>query len=212
MTDIEKFKGWLEHSKPVIPVIAIDNVEHAIPMAKALAAGGIKLLEVTLRTEAGLESIVKIKQQNIPGVVVGAGTVCTAQQFEQAIEAGAEFIVSPGLTEELISIWQQDKDWLGIFLPGVATASEVMRAKEAGLTFLKCFPAAAIGGIPLLKGWTGPFQDVVFCPTGGLNPENYQDYLALQNVVCIGGSWLTDKKLMDAESWAEIERLARDVL
>jgi len=212
MTDIEKFKSWLEGSKPVIPVIAIDQPEHAVPMAQALAAGGIKLLEVTLRTAAGLDAIRTIKEQGIPGVVVGAGTVCSAEQFTQAVQAGAEFIVSPGLTEELISAWQNAENWQGVFLPGVATASEVMRAREVGLTFLKCFPAAAMGGIPLLKGWAGPFSDVVFCPTGGLNPGNYQDYLALNNVLCIGGSWLTDKKLMDSENWLEIERIAKEIL
>lgn len=208
----EKFQQWLAGNKTVIPVIALDDVSHAIPMAKAQAAGGIKVLEVTLRTEAGLDSIRTIKQQQLPGIVVGAGTVCSAEQFRQAVQAGAEFIVSPGLTEELVTAWQEAVDWQGVFLPGVATASEVMRARELGLTFLKCFPAAAVGGIELLKAWSGPFSDVSFCPTGGINSVNYQDYLALKNVVCIGGSWLTDKKLLQAENWSEIERLAREIL
>lgn len=205
-----KLNTWLAHSKPLIPVIVIDNLDHAVPMARALVAGGIHLLEVTLRTEVGLTAIKQINDQ-VPGAIVGAGTVCNADDYQNAIDAGAQFIVSPGLTSELIDKAQQvvnEGEWQGVFLPGVATASEVMQAKEAGFTQLKCFPASAIGGVKLLKAWSGPFPDIQFCPTGGISPDNYQDYLKLANVICAGGSWLTEKELLAAENWAEVEARA----
>ncbi|NRA24464.1 MAG: bifunctional 4-hydroxy-2-oxoglutarate aldolase/2-dehydro-3-deoxy-phosphogluconate aldolase [Oleispira sp.] len=201
---------WLANSKPLIPVIVIEDIAHAIPMAKALAAGGIHLLEITLRTEAGLIAIKQINE-NVPEVIVGAGTVCTAKEYQQAIEAGAQFIVSPGLSTELIEKDLQVKaeaNWQGVFLPGVATASEVMIAKQAGFQQLKCFPASAIGGTKLLKAWAGPFSDVQFCPTGGISRDNYHDYLGLSNVMCVGGSWLTEADLLTSRDWVEVERRA----
>jgi 2-dehydro-3-deoxyphosphogluconate aldolase/(4S)-4-hydroxy-2-oxoglutarate aldolase len=199
---------WLANTKPLIPVIVIDDLAHAIPMAKALVAGGIHLLEVTLRTEAGLAAISAIKKA-VPDAIVGAGTVCTAVDFQQAIDAGAHFIVSPGLTPELI---KSDGTWQGVFLPGVATASEVMVAAQAGITQLKCFPASAIGGTKLLKAWSGPFPDIQFCPTGGISKDNYQDYLGLPNVICAGGSWLTEAKLLTEGDWAEVTRRATEIV
>jgi 2-dehydro-3-deoxyphosphogluconate aldolase/(4S)-4-hydroxy-2-oxoglutarate aldolase len=205
---------WLANTKPLIPVIVIDDLAHAIPMAKALVAGGVHLLEVTLRTEAGLAAISAIKKA-VPDVIVGAGTVCTAVDFQKAIDAGADFIVSPGLTPELIKKAQQiksDGTWQGVFLPGVATASEVMVAAQAGITQLKCFPASAIGGTKLLKAWSGPFPDIQFCPTGGISKDNYQEYLGLPNVICVGGSWLTEAKLLTEGDWTEVTRRATEIV
>ena len=151
----------------------------------------------------------------MPDAIVGAGTVCNADEYQQAIDAGAQFIVSPGLTLELIQKAQQiqkEGKWNGVFLPGVATASEVMQAKAAGFTQLKCFPASAIGGVKLLKAWSGPFEDIQFCPTGGISPENYQEYLSLDNVMCVGGSWITEGRLLAANNWPEVEKRAHDVV
>ena len=209
-----KLNTWLKNTKPLIPVIVIEDIEHAVPMAKALVAGGLHLLEVTLRTEAGLAAIKLISEQ-VPDAIVGAGTVCNADEYQQAIDAGAQFIVSPGLTPELIQKAQQvqkEGKWGGVFLPGVATASEVMQAKAAGFTQLKCFPASAIGGVKLLKAWSGPFADIQFCPTGGISPENYQEYLSLDNVMCVGGSWITEGRLLTANNWPEVEKRAHDVV
>lgn len=205
---------WLANTKPLIPVIVIDDLAHAIPMAKALVAGGVHLLEVTLRTAAGLAAISAIKQ-SVPEAIVGAGTVCNAEDFQKAIDAGAQFIVSPGLTPELIEKTKQvtlDGQWQGVFLPGVATASEVMVAAQAGITQLKCFPASAIGGAKLLKAWSGPFPDIQFCPTGGISKDNYQEYLGLPNVICAGGSWLTESKLLIEGDWAEVTRRAAEIV
>lgn len=211
-----QLNNWLKKTKPLIPVIVIDDVAHAVPMAQALVAGGIHLLEITLRTEAGLAAIAAIRKA-VPEAIVGAGTVCNGQDFQKAVEAGAQFIVSPGLTPELISeskklSSKKDNPWQGVFLPGVATASEIMLAQEAGFTQLKCFPASAIGGEALLKAWAGPFPHIEFCPTGGISQENYQDYLALPNVICAGGSWLTESSLLKVENWLEVVNRARAVL
>jgi len=209
-----KLNTWLKNTKPLIPVIVIEDIDHAVPMAKALVAGGLHLLEVTLRTEAGLAAIKLINEQ-VPEAIVGAGTVCNAKEYQQAIDAGAQFIVSPGLTPELIEKAQQiqkEGKWNGVFLPGVATASEVMQAKAAGFTQLKCFPASAIGGVKLLKAWSGPFSDIQFCPTGGISPENYQEYLSLDNVICVGGSWITEGRLLTANNWPEVEKRAHDIV
>lgn len=206
--------NWLKNTKPIIPVIVINDVLHAVPMAKALVAGGIHILEITLRTSAGLEAIKKIRQQ-VPEAIVGAGTVCTADDYQQAIDSGAQFIVSPGLTTELAAkakSVQAEGLWNGVFLPGVATASEVMKAQQAGFSQLKCFPASAIGGTKLLQALAGPFPDIEFCPTGGISLENYQEYIGLPNVICAGGSWLTESHLLEAENWGEIERRARDIV
>lgn len=209
-----RLNTWLKNTKPLISVIVIEDIEHSVPMAKALVAGGLHLLEVTLRTDAGLAAIKLISEQ-VPDAIVGAGTVCNAKEYQQAIDAGAQFIVSPGLTPELIKKAQQvqkEGKWGGVFLPGVATASEVMQAKAAGFTQLKCFPASAIGGVKLLKAWSGPFADIQFCPTGGISPENYQEYLSLDNVMCVGGSWITEGRLLTANNWPEVEKRARGIV
>lgn len=208
-----KLNTWLEKTKPLIAVIVIEDLSHAVPMAKALVAGGIHLLEITLRTEEGLAAIKQVRDQ-VPEAIVGAGTVCNVKDYQSAIDAGAQFIVSPGLTAELIEKAQQVESagqWDGIFLPGVATASEILVAKQAGFAQLKCFPAGAIGGSSLLKAWAGPFDNVEFCPTGGISLDNYQDYLRLANVICVGGSWLTEASLMKAENWSEIELRAKAI-
>lgn len=208
-----KLNTWLAQTKPLIAVIVIDEAKHAVPMAKALVAGGIHLLEITLRTPAGLAAIKQIREQ-VPEAIIGAGTVCNAEDYQNAIEAGSQFIVSPGLTPELIQKSQQvrtEGQWDGIFLPGVATASELMIAVDAGLTQLKCFPASVIGGEKLLKAWSGPFPDIQFCPTGGISLDNYQDYLSLPNVICAGGSWLVNSELLANEDWAEITKRASNI-
>ncbi len=190
---------------PVIPVIVIDRVEDALPLAEALLAGGVKVLEVTLRTPAGLPAIETIAR-HLPEAVVGVGTVLNADDARRASEAGARFAVSPGYTPEVGAACKA----LGLpLLPGVATSSEVMAALADGFSFLKLFPAEAAGGIPLLKAWASPFGAVSFCPTGGITQATAPQYLALPNVRCVGGSWLTPADAVRAGDWARITELAR---
>ena len=191
---------------PVIPVIVIDRVEDALPLAEALLAGGVKVLEVTLRTAAGLPAIEAIAR-NLPEAVVGVGTVLNADDARRANEAGARFAVSPGYTSDVGNACKG----LGLpLLPGVATSGEIMAALADGFSFLKLFPAEAAGGIPLLKAWASPFGQVSFCPTGGITPATAPNYLALPNVRCVGGSWLTPADAMRQGDWARITQLARD--
>ena len=191
---------------PVIPVIVIDRVEDALPLAEALLAGGVKVLEVTLRTAAGLPAIEAIAR-NLPEAVVGVGTVLNADDARRASEAGARFAVSPGYTSE---VGGACKDLNLPLLPGVATSSEIMAALADGFSFLKLFPAEAAGGIPLLKAWASPFGQVSFCPTGGISQVTAPNCLALPNVRCVGGSWLTPADAMRQGDWARITQLARD--
>ncbi|MEJ7138574.1 bifunctional 4-hydroxy-2-oxoglutarate aldolase/2-dehydro-3-deoxy-phosphogluconate aldolase [Amphibiibacter pelophylacis] len=191
---------------PVIPVIVLNRVEHAVPMARALAAGGVRVLEVTLRTPQALDSMRQIAAE-VPDAIVGAGTVRSAADARAAKEAGCQFAVSPGFTVEVAQACQE----LDLpLLPGVATASEVMLAQSHGFRFLKFFPATAAGGIPLLKALAGPFPDVVFCPTGGITLATAPDFLALPNVKVCGGSWLLPQDAMDAGDWDRITTLARE--
>lgn len=190
---------------PVIPVIVIQRVDDALPLAEALLAGGVRVLEVTLRTPAALEAIRRIARE-LPEALVGAGTVRSVADAQAAREAGARFAVSPGYTSEIGRACRQIELPL---LPGVATPSEVLAAMADGYDFLKFFPAAAAGGIPMLKALAGPFPDIAFCPTGGLTPENARQYLALPNVKVCGGSWLSPQATIDAGDWAQITRLAR---
>lgn len=190
---------------PVIPVIVIHELEQAVPMAQALVRGGVTVLELTLRTPVALEAIQRIANE-VPEAVVGAGTVRSGRDAEKALAAGARFAVSPGATGALVRDCQSIQLPL---LPGVATASEVMQAQEWGLDFLKFFPAVAAGGLAMLKSWAGPFQDVRFCPTGGLSVQTAPEFLALPNVPVCGGSWLTPDKAMSEGQWAHIEALAR---
>jgi 2-dehydro-3-deoxyphosphogluconate aldolase/(4S)-4-hydroxy-2-oxoglutarate aldolase len=189
---------------PVIPVIVIDDVEHAVPMARALVAGGIRVLEVTLRTPAALAAIAAIAQA-VPEAVVGAGTVRSEADARAAVAAGACFAVSPGWSPRVAAACRE----LGLaLLPGVATASEVMLAADEGFRFLKFFPAVAAGGVAVLKAWASPFADVAFCPTGGITAASAPDFLALANVKVVGGSWLTPSDALAAADWPRIERLA----
>ena len=190
---------------PVIPVIVLHQVAHAVPMARALLAGGIRMLEVTLRTPAALECIAAIARE-VPGAVVGAGTVRSASDARSASNAGARFLVSPGLTD---AVAQASRDVNLALLPGVATASEIMQAQEAGLQALKFFPALQAGGLAMLKAWQGPFGDVLFCPTGGISTSNAPDFLALANVACVGGSWLVPQEALEQGDWARITALAQ---
>lgn len=190
---------------PVIPVIVIDRVEDAVPLAQALVAGGVRALEVTLRTPAGLPAIQAIAHK-VPEAVVGVGTALNADDVRRAHDMGARFAVSPGYTSEIGSACHA----LNLpLLPGVATSSEVLRALGDGYSFLKLFPAEAVGGQALLKAWVSPFGEVSFCPTGGISPANATQYLALPNVRCVGGSWLTPADAVRAGDWARITALAR---
>lgn len=188
----------------VIPVIAIDDLAHAVPMARALVAGGIRVLEVTLRTAHGLPAIRAIAEQ-VPEAIIGVGTLTTAQEFIASREAGAVFGVSPGLTPALIAAAKSSGLAL---LPGVMTPSEVMLAREAGFRQLKLFPALQAGGVGMLNAIGGPLGDITFCPTGGVTQDNAAQFLACKNVACVGGSWLTPKAAMQAGDWGQLTELA----
>ncbi|HTH43634.1 MAG TPA: bifunctional 4-hydroxy-2-oxoglutarate aldolase/2-dehydro-3-deoxy-phosphogluconate aldolase [Oxalicibacterium sp.] len=193
------------HASPVIPVIAIDDLNHAVPLARALVAGGIRVLEVTLRTEHGLNAIRAIAEQ-VPDAIVGVGTLTRHEDFAAARDAGAVFGVSPGLTTELIEGSQAS----GLpLLPGVMTPSEVMAAREVGFRQLKLFPAVPAGGVGMLNAIAGPLPDMQFCPTGGISQQTAPQFLACKNVVCVGGSWLTPQDLVAAGDWAAITALAK---
>ena len=190
---------------PVVPVLIIDRLEDAVPLGTALVNGGLPALEVTMRTPVALEAIRAMSA--IPGAIVGAGTVLDAEQARAAVAAGARFLVSPGSTTELIDAAIA----LGVpILPGVATASEAMVARDKGLRVLKFFPAGPAGGPNYLKALASPLQEIQFCPTGGVSLDNAGDYLKLSNVVCVGGSWVAPADAVKAGDWARIERLARE--
>lgn len=191
-------------TSPVIPVIVIDDIATAVDLARALVAGHIRALEVTLRSPAALDAI-RIIHDQVPEAIVGVGTVRTPAQLDAALKAGARFGVSPGLTEDLAQAAHRS----GVpFLPGVATASEAMRAAELGFDALKLFPAEAVGGAALLKSWFGPLPELRFCPTGGVHADNMAAYLGLPNVRCVGGSWLTPRAAVQARDWPAITQLA----
>ena len=193
---------------PVIPVITLDRVDDAVPLAQALVAGGLKVLEVTLRTEAAIEGIKEIIK-HVPQAIVGTGTVCTEQQIKLSEDIGCQFMISPGATETLLQAAQK----LSVpFLPGVSSVSELMRGLEYGYRDFKFFPAEAAGGAPILKAMAGPFGDVKFCPTGGIGLHNVMAYLSLPNVLCVGGSWIAQPKLIKDKKWTEIEQLAREAV
>lgn len=189
---------------PVIPVIVIKHIEDALPLARALVRGGLRVLEVTLRTPAALDAIRAMRA--VEGAIVGAGTVLGQAQYDAAIEAGAQFVVSPGLTDALVALAAARGEVP--LLPGVATASEVMRAREVGYTRLKFFPAESSGGVATLEGFASVFPDVRFCPTGGISSDSATRYLALANVACVGGSWPMPDEAMAQRDWGRIERLA----
>ena len=190
---------------PVLPVMVIPSLDMALPLADALLKGGISVLEITLRTDCALEAIALIAKER-PDAIVGAGTVLTPKDAEKAAKAGAKFAVSPGLTKTLA---KQDALTL---LPGVATASEVMKAMEWGYNYLKFFPAVPAGGVGALKGIGGPIPQVKFCPTGGIELSNAAQFLALNNVLCVGGSWVAPLKAMQEGAWDEITRLSAEAV
>ncbi len=192
------------HTSPVIPVMVINNLEHAAPLANALVEGGLKVLEITLRTPVALDAIKQIKAE-VPNAIVGAGTIINVDTLNQAIDAGSEFLVSPGVTDSLIDAALASGTPI---LPGVATPGEVMKLMEKGINAMKFFPAEAAGGVPMLKSIGGPLPQVTFCPTGGVSPSNAEQYLALKNVACVGGSWMAPANLVDAENWDEIKQRA----
>jgi 2-dehydro-3-deoxyphosphogluconate aldolase/(4S)-4-hydroxy-2-oxoglutarate aldolase len=189
---------------PVIPVIVLDRLADAVPLARALVAGGVRVLEVTLRTPVALDCM-RAMAAEVPEAIVGAGTVRSVADAKAALAAGCRFAVSPGYTSE---VGRACRDMGLPLLPGVATASEVMTAQADGYAFLKFFPAAAAGGLPLLKALAGPFPDVAFCPTGGISAETAPQFLALPNVKVCGGSWLTPADALAAGDWARITKLA----
>ena len=191
---------------PVIPVIVIERLEEAVPLARALVEGGVRVLELTLRTPVALRAIEAIANE-VEGALIGVGTITRAQDFEAARKAGALFGVSPGLTPELIAA---SRDGGLPLLPGVMTPSEVIAARAAGFTELKLFPAQQAGGVGMLKALAGPFPELIFCPTGGITPASAPEFLALPNVACVGGSWLTPRDAVAAGDWARIRALAAE--
>ena len=190
----------------VVPVIVIKDLGHAVPLAKALVEGGLNVLEITLRSPVALEAIRTISSE-VKDAIVGAGTVINAEQFVDAADAGAKFVVSPGLTEE---VFRASRDHLLPLLPGVATASEIMRGLSMGLKTFKFFPAENVGGAPAIKALGGPFPQVSFCPTGGVSTRNLQTYLSLPNVVCAGGSWMVPSDLNEADAFTRAADMARE--
>ncbi|MFF7767763.1 bifunctional 4-hydroxy-2-oxoglutarate aldolase/2-dehydro-3-deoxy-phosphogluconate aldolase [Streptomyces massasporeus] len=190
---------------PVVPVVVIEDAGDAVPLARALVAGGLPAIEVTLRTPAALEAIREIARE-VPGAVVGAGTVIRPAQAAEAVAAGSRFLVSPGWTDVLLDAMRAS----GVpFLPGVSTASEVVALLERGVREMKFFPAQAAGGTAYLKSLSGPLPQARFCPTGGIGPSSAPDYLALPNVGCVGGSWMLPQDALAARDWGRVEELAR---
>lgn len=195
-------------SSPVVPVIVINDVKDAVPLAKALVEGGINVLEVTMRTPAALDSIRAIAAE-VKGAILGVGTVTNGEQLAAAVEAGATFAISPGLTPALL---EAKNDFDVPLLPGIATISEMMLGIDAGLRHFKFFPASNAGGAPMLKAFAGPFPDIKFCPTGGISEKNFLEYLALPNVLCVGGSWVAPAAAVKAKDWGTITALAKEAI
>ena len=193
---------------PVVPVLVIENVEDAVPIAKALIAGGINVLEVTLRTEAAMD-VIRVIAKELPEAYIGAGTVTNREQLKAVTEAGAKFAISPGLTADLL---QAGKEGTIPLIPGISNISDLMTAKDTGYDHLKFFPAEAAGGVNALKSIGGPFPDISFCPTGGISPSNYKEYLSLPNVKCCGGSWLAPADVIENKQWSKITELAKQAV
>lgn len=193
---------------PVIPVMVIEKIEHAVPVAEALLAGGVKVLEITLRTPVAIDAIRAISSE-VPGAIVGAGTVVTPEELEMVADAGGTFALSPGLTPTMLEA--ANRGTIG-FIPGIATSSELMVGMEMGYNVFKFFPAEAAGGVKAVKSIGGPFPGCTFCPTGGISPSNYRDYLALKNVACVGGSWLVPGEAVRNRDWGKITHLAGEAV
>lgn len=196
----------LRRAYPVLPVLVIDDVERAVSLAQALCAGGINVIEVTLRTPQALEAL-KVIRQEVPDLIVGAGTVIHAEQFAQVMDAGAQFAVSPGFTERLTLAAQETEL---PYLPAVMTPSEVLSALEHGYRSLKLFPANGGASVRMLNSFKGPFSGISFCPTGGVTRDNLLSYLSLPNVACCGGTWIAPASLVQAQAWDQITKLARE--
>ncbi|ADI35161.1 2-dehydro-3-deoxyphosphogluconate aldolase/4-hydroxy-2-oxoglutarate aldolase [Helicobacter pylori v225d] len=190
---------------PIIPVVVIEDIKDAVPLAQSLIEGGIQIIEVTLRSSCALEAI-ELIAKNVPKMRVGAGTILNPTQLEQAQNRGAEFLISPGLTIKLLE-HAKKKDMP--LIPGVSSSSEVMQALELGYSALKFFPAEYCGGVKLLNAFSGPFKGVKFCPTGGISTDNMHSYLNLENVLCVGGSWLTPKNLIQNKEWDKITEICK---
>ncbi|MCQ2679847.1 bifunctional 4-hydroxy-2-oxoglutarate aldolase/2-dehydro-3-deoxy-phosphogluconate aldolase [Helicobacter pylori] len=193
---------------PIVPVVVIENIKDAVPLAQSLVEGGIPIIEVTLRSSCALEAI-ELIAKNVPKMRVGAGTILNPTQLEQAQNRGAEFLISPGLTIKLLE-HAKKKDMP--LIPGVSSSSEVMQALELGYSALKFFPAEYCGGVKLLNAFNGPFKGVKFCPTGGISADNMRSYLDLENVLCVGGSWLTPKDLIQNKEWDKITEICKRAL
>jgi 2-dehydro-3-deoxyphosphogluconate aldolase/(4S)-4-hydroxy-2-oxoglutarate aldolase len=200
--------GEVLREGPVVPVMVINRLEHAVPLAKALVAGGIRVLEITLRTPVAVEAMAAISRE-VPGAIVGAGTVTSGEELDAVAAAGAVFAISPGLTAELLDAANRGPIPL---IPGIATVSELMTGLARGYDHFKFFPAGPAGGVKMLQAFAGPFPRVTFCPTGGITEVNYRDYLALTNVACVGGSWVAPQGAMDQGDWAQITALAREAI
>ncbi|WP_219036283.1 bifunctional 4-hydroxy-2-oxoglutarate aldolase/2-dehydro-3-deoxy-phosphogluconate aldolase [Helicobacter pylori] len=190
---------------PIVPVVVIEDIKDAVPLAQSLIEGGIHIIEVTLRSSCALEAI-ELIAKNVPKMRVGAGTILNPTQLEQAQNRGAEFLISPGLTIKLLE-YAKKKDMP--LIPGVSSSSEVMQALELGYNALKFFPAEYCGGVKLLNAFNGPFKGVKFCPTGGISADNMHSYLNLENVLCVGGSWLTPKNLIQNKEWDKITEICK---
>ncbi|NQZ28061.1 MAG: bifunctional 4-hydroxy-2-oxoglutarate aldolase/2-dehydro-3-deoxy-phosphogluconate aldolase [Colwellia sp.] len=193
---------------PIVPVLVINNVEDALPIAEALLAADVKVLEVTLRTPAALD-VISIIAKELPEAIIGSGTVTNRHQLQQSYDAGAKFAISPGLTKDLLQAGNEGNIAL---IPGISSISELMDGADYGYDHLKFFPAEASGGVNAIKSIGGPFPDIRFCPTGGINLNNVRDYLALPNVVCCGGSWLVSSDIVENKTWSEITKLAKQAL
>lgn len=196
------------NASPVMPVMVIQDLENAVPLAKALVAGGIRVLEITLRTPVALDAIRAIAKE-VPEAIVGAGTILNAEQLQQAADAGAVFAISPGLTANLLAAAQKSSIAL---IPGISSLSELMLGMEYGLDHFKFFPAENAGGVPMLKAIAGPIPQVTFCPTGGISLKNYNEYLALPNVACCGGSWLAPADVVKNKDWDKVTQLAKEAI
>ncbi len=193
---------------PIVPVVVIEDLKDAVPLAQSLVEGGIPIIEITLRSNCALEAI-ELIAKNVPKMRVGAGTILNSNQLEQAQNRGAEFLISPGLTPSLLE-YAKKKDMP--LIPGVSSSSEVMQALELGYNALKFFPAEYCGGVKLLNAFNGPFKGVKFCPTGGISVDNMHAYLKLENVLCVGGSWLTPKNLVQNKEWDKIVEICKQAL
>jgi 2-dehydro-3-deoxyphosphogluconate aldolase/(4S)-4-hydroxy-2-oxoglutarate aldolase len=200
--------GEVLRQGPVVPVLVIHKLEHALPLAHALLAGGIRVLEITLRTPVAVEAIRAISRE-VPGAIVGAGTVTSGEDLAAVAAAGAVFAISPGLTVELLDAANRGPIPL---IPGIATISELMAGMARGYDHFKFFPAEAAGGVRMAQAIAGPFPRITFCPTGGITAANYREYLALDNVACVGGSWVAPQGAMDQGDWTRITALAREAV